>query len=166
MKAIALSLALSLGALFLTQCSSSSNGSSTAGDAGACPADPPTVGTACTLTSGTQCSSYPTAQSNGCSPTYVCENGTWSEVGTAVSGIAFACPATVPTDGTACFVPSSCVGGPPPADPSCNFGCDQGGNATATCTGGKWVVTPNESLVACPIDGGADASGTDAGDGG
>ena len=138
------------------QCGDSNLG--TAGDVGgdaaaSCPTNPPTNGTACSLPSGTTCNAYPQPGCECCgSEGYVCENGTWQQVGSATSNgtnIAPACPVTLPEAGATCTAYSGGCG--TPAEQECSFSCPNGGSAFAVCGGGTWDVT------GCTDDGGLDA---------
>jgi hypothetical protein len=151
------------GAIFLTQCSDSSGDASTAdAGSGTCPADPPSIGSACSLSVATQCSSYPTAD-GGCPTVYVCADGTWSGVGNSAG--APICPATVPAPGSSCTV-AICAS----VGFECPFTCDNGQSVTAICESGQWTGTFACTVVDSGIadsgieDSGADA--TDAADGG
>ncbi len=150
--ALAASLCASLAA-----CSGSSAGG---GDGGAgCPSSPPSEGATCFLASGTTCS-YGGAQGPcGGGTVAVCMNGTWAFEAFAGAGTpaATACPSTIPQQGSPCSV-DSCGG----AQPSCSYGCDQGGPAYATCNGSTWQV--QSSGIACAVDAAVEAG--DAGDAG
>ena len=153
------------GALFLTQCGDSNLGTPAdggvivLGDAAAsCPSNPPTPGTACTLPSGTNCNNYPQPGCECCgNGGYFCQNGTWQEVGGPPSGTGLlpGCPGSLPEAGATCsYLP--CSGTPQ----FCSFTCDNGGNASATCSStGQWQIT---ELGSCDGDAGLDAG--DAGD--
>jgi hypothetical protein len=153
---VSLALAACIG-LSLAACSGGNGGGS---DAGAgCPTSQPTGGTPC-LVNGTTCN-----YGGGEGPcgyggtTVICSNGAWSfeaQPGVGGAGYGYACPATIPAQGSACSQPA-CGG----AQPSCSYGCDQGGPAYATCNGSTWQVTYEGA--GCAVDAG-DAG--DAGDGG
>ena len=140
------------GALFLTQCGSS-------GDT-ACPANAPTVGSACALPSGTMCNNYPQPGCACCGGGggYECNNGKWEETGGSLNGVApgnAACPSTVPDAGDPCSGYSPCGG----AQQSCSYTCETGNGraVSAMCMSGTWQI---EQLgEACLIDGGLDDAG-------
>jgi hypothetical protein len=149
-----LALAAFIG-LSLAACSGGNGGTS---DAGAgCPVSQPTEGTPC-LINGTTCN-YGGGGECGGGTVAICSNGSWGYeatpgVGGAGAGFEYACPATIPAQGSSCSQPP-CGG----AQPGCTYGCDQGGPAYATCNGSTWQVT-YENEAGC-IDA-PDAS--DAGD--
>jgi hypothetical protein len=151
-----LAAAISAVALALAACSSSAG--SGASDAGAgCPSSPPPEGNACFLPNDTTCSygGAPGPCGGGGGEVVVCSNGTWSYEATAGSGtpVAFACPTTIPQQGSACSIPP-CSG----VQPSCSYGCDQGGPASATCNGSTWQV--QQLGIACSTDAGIDVNPT------
>ncbi|HEX8796791.1 MAG TPA: hypothetical protein VF765_37825 [Polyangiaceae bacterium] len=155
MRSPTFSLALALGAcigLSLAACSSGGGGGNNAG----CPTDPPAAGSAC-IGNGTTCNYGQNYEGNcGGGTVVVCTNGTWGYEATPGAGAGYyACPATIPTQGSACNL-SSCG-----AQPSCSYGCGQGGPAYATCNGSTWQVTFEGA--GCAVDGG---DGGDAGEGG
>jgi hypothetical protein len=96
---------------------------------------------------------------------YVCNGGTWSGVGN--SGIAPACPETIPVVGSPC-VSAVCND----VDFECPFTCANGKTVTALCEQDTWSVDP------CVVDSGiddaaildaqadAEADANDSGDGG
>jgi hypothetical protein len=160
--ALILVLAGSFG-LPLVACSGSNGGS----DAGTgCPSSPPSEGTPC-LVNGTTCSygggETPNLCGGGGGTVAVCTNGSWTFEATAGGGGApgyVACPTTIPTQGSPCTV-SGCGG----AQPSCSYGCDQGGPASATCNGSTWQVS--REGIDCAVDASIDSGdGGDAGEGG
>lgn len=126
------------------------------GDAGTgCPSSPPTQGAACFLSNGTTCNyGTPGGPCGGGGLVAICSAGQWQFEATAFGGAPneSACPATIPEQGSPCS-----VGGCGDAAPSCNYGCDQGGPAVATCNGSTWEVA--RSNIACAVDGGPDADG-------
>lgn len=155
-------------ALVLVHCSSGGAGT-LAGDGGlqqqdgasACPSNPPTGGTPCSLPSGTTCNVYDTTNCECCSsPSYVCQNGKWlvqSGGGPPTSSFG-QCPPELPLEGVACGNPCSGM-----APPSCAYTCAQAGvEATANCQGGTWRI--EKSRAACELDGGADAAADAAAD--
>lgn len=151
-------------------CSSSNGGSSGDGGINACPANPPTVGTACFVSSETSCS-YNTGATPNCvccgggGPTYECQNGKWTELafagGAAGAPAAPPCPVTAPENGSACSLD---YGGCAPPQQTCSYACGETGSQIATCNGATWTVTGTSDCNDGGTDGG-DAS-DDAGDGG
>ncbi len=135
------------GAVLLTQCSSSSDSGGASDASAPCPAAEPSIGSACSLPESTQCDSYPTAP-NACPMVYVCNAGTWSGVGS--SGLAPACPDTIPEAGAAC-ISAVCTD----VDYECPFAC-----ATAICENDRWSIGANGS---CRSDASDDDSGADGG---
>jgi hypothetical protein len=144
LRLISLSVTLSAGLALATACSSS--GSSNNNPTG-CPSSLPSGGS-CSLASGTTCT-YPGQGSCGYATVAECVNGTWQFQAQGGAPVEAACPATVPAGGSPCT--PSCGG----AQLSCNYGCDQGGPAVASCSGGAWQVA--RSNIACPVDAGIDS---------
>lgn len=146
------------GAALLTQCSSSSDDTASASDAGSdtslavCPAIEPSAGDPCPTQTGLACSF-------GCD-TVVCVNGSWSEVGNADAATdAGSCPTTPPNNGDPC-ASGACI-----AEQICGYACaNHLGATTASCIEGQYQVFTDPACSVDP-DAGADA-GTDAGDGG
>jgi hypothetical protein len=120
-----------------------------------CPTSPPSSGGACSLFPGTTCS-YGSGFACGGATSATCNNGKWTVTESGlVPGIS-SCPARVPTAGASCT--PSCGG----AQLSCDYGCDQGGPATATCNG-TWRV--QFAGISCQVEAGVgppDASASDA----
>ena len=152
-----LSVAAALGAAIA--CSSGSGSGSSA-----CPSSPPSVGTSCLLSNGTQCS-YATPAGGYCGggggTVIICQNGTWTygpQPGAGGAGGYVACPVTAPAQGSSC-TPSTCGGG----QQTCTYDCAHCGgyNCTATCNGSTWNVLTNET--ACEV---GDAAIPEAGDAG
>lgn len=152
LRLLSLSVTLSAGLALATACSSS-GGSSNNNPLG-CPSSPPSTGS-CALASGTTCT-YPGEGPCGYATVAACVNGSWEYQAQGGAPVEAACPAAVPAEGTAC---SAACGG---AQPSCSYGCDQGGPAEATCSGGVWQVA--RSNIACPVDAGIDSPDASPGD--
>ncbi|MGH7282105.1 MAG: hypothetical protein ACRELY_11315 [Polyangiaceae bacterium] len=148
---IAVIVSATSGAFFLTQCGDSGDTS--------CPANPPTIGAACSLASGTICNDYPQPGCACCGGGgYQCTDGKWQETGG--SGLApgsAACPETVPDAGDPCSGYSPCGG----AVLSCQYTCETGNGRelSAVCSEGAWEI--EQTGEACLVDGGLDA-GSDA----
>jgi len=157
---LSLALAACVG-LSLAACSGA-NGGGGGGGAG-CPPSPPSSGAPC-LFNGTTCPyDTPAGYCGGGGTVAVCTNGTWQYEATPAgsgAGVIAACPATVPTQGSPCSL-STCGG----AQPSCSYGCGQGGPAYATCNGSTWQVT--QEGIDCAVDAAVDSSdGSSEGGGG
>jgi hypothetical protein len=139
--------------LSLAACSGGNGG----GSNGGCPSSPPSAGTPC-FANGTTC---PYGQTEGIcgggGSVAVCTNGTWTYEATGGPPGFLACPATIPTQGSPCTA-SGCGG----AQPSCSYGCDQGGPAYATCNGSTWQVT--REGAGCAVDAAVDVA-ADSSDG-
>lgn len=148
---IAALLSAASGVLFLTQCGSSGDTS--------CPANPPTVGSACALPNGTMCNDYPQPGCACCGGGgYQCTNGKWEETGAGLApGAGAACPLTAPDAGDPCSGYSPCGG----AQQSCQYTCETGNGraVSALCTNGAWQI--EELGLACLVDGGDDAGDAD-----
>jgi hypothetical protein len=154
---LSLALAACIG-LSIVACS---GGNGAGSDAGAgCPTSPPPEGSSCLFENGTTCSYGASEGTCGGGTVVICTNGSWqyeaTPLGGAGAGVIEACPATIPTQGSPCSL-SGCG-----AQPSCSYGCDQGGPAYATCNGSTWNV--EYSGVDCAVD--AAVEGGDGGDGG
>lgn len=155
---LAVALAACIG-LSLAACSGGNGGS----DAGAgCPSSAPSAGTPC-FPDGTTCSYGQTEGNCGGGTVVICTNGQWGYEATPAgsgAGAYYACPATIPTQGSPCQ--SSGCGGP---QQSCSYGCDQGGPAYATCNGSTWQVS--REGIECAVDAAIESGdGGDASDGG
>lgn len=146
------------GAALLTQCSSSSDNTSTPSDAGndtnlaACPAVEPHASDPCLAQVGLTCNF-------GCDNA-VCVNGSWSLVSSADADTdAGSCPATAPNNGDPC-ASGSCIAGQ-----ICGYTCPNHlGAVTASCVDGQYQVFTDPN---CSIDLDAGDGGTnDAGDAG
>jgi hypothetical protein len=160
MRCWSITLSLALAACFGLSLPACSGGGGTGGDAGAgCPSSPPQEGAAC-FGNGITCSYGQTQGNCGGGSVAVCQNGTWSYAATGGPPGYAACPISIPTQGSPCSV-SGCGG----AQPSCSYGCGQGGPAYATCNGSTWQVTLEG--VGCAVDASVEAGdGGDASEGG
>lgn len=160
MRCVLLSLSLVVAAcslgLSLAACSGGNGGSSDAGTG--CPPSPPAEGSSCPFEEGLTCNYGGSAGVCGGGDTVTCSNGSWQYAATPGAGAIQACPVTIPTPGSPCSL-SGCG-----AEPSCSYGCDQGGPAYATCNGSTWNVS--YSGVACYVDGGDAGDAADSGDAG
>ncbi|MGH7281306.1 MAG: hypothetical protein ACRELY_07280 [Polyangiaceae bacterium] len=169
---LALSLAAAGAGVMTTSCSDSNLGTGQ-GDGGSqgCPANAPSVGSACLLANGTQCN-YGAAETPNCEccggggSTYVCDNGKWGGLATPGSAgatpAAPACPATLPEAGAICAPTYS--DGCQPYEQTCTYACTQGGTQTASCTGTFNTSEGWQISTTGNCDG--DAGDDDAGDGG
>lgn len=158
MRSLPLSLSFALVASFGLSVAACSSGNGGGSDAGAgCPSSPPSEGSPC-FVNGTTCSygGAPSGYCGGGGSVTICTNGSWQYEAMAGAGAGAypACPAAIPTQGSPCQL-SGCGG----AQPSCSYGCDQGGPASATCNGSTWDVV--RSGVECAVD-----AAVEAGDGG
>ncbi len=130
---LSLVLAGSLLGLSLAACSGGNGGGS---DAGGCPPSAPPQGSSCAFEDGLTCNYGASEGVCGGGTIATCTNGTWQYAETpSGAGAIQACPATIPAQGSPCSL-SGCG-----AEPSCSYGCDQGGPAYATCNGSTWNVS-------------------------
>ena len=158
MRGLPFSLSLVLtGCLLGLSLSACSGGNGGGGDAGGCPPSAPPEGSSCVFEDGLTCNYGASEGVCGGGTVAICTNGTWQyEATPSGAGAIQACPATIPAQGSPCSL-SGCG-----AQPSCSYGCDQGGPAYATCNGSTWNVS--YAGVACDLDAGDAGDGGDGGD--
>jgi hypothetical protein len=147
------------GAILLTQCSSSSDATSTK-DGGVdaassvCPAIEPELNEPCPTHEGLACT-------YGCE-SVVCKNAQWIEQGSMLGdNDGGGCPAELPVEHTACQV-GNCA-----SVVICQYVCaNQLGTLQAQCVTEEWQVDFSDPRCAIAVDAGTDADAGDAGDGG
>jgi len=143
--------------LSLAACSGGNGGGSDA--SAGCPPSAPPEGSSCPFEDGLTCSYGASEGVCGGGTIATCTNGSWQYAATGgAPGVIQACPASIPAQGSPCSL-SGCG-----AQPSCSYGCDQGGPAYATCNGNTWSVS--YAGLGCAVDAGDGGDATDGGDAG